>query len=346
MNVSDQSVLSIIILAAGKGTRMKSEKAKVLHEVFYAPMLHHVLTAVMPLRADKTFAVIGHQRDEVERSIAGFDVVLCIQEEQLGTGHAVLCTEQLIGRKKGTVMILCGDTPLIQSETLEQMYRKHLAHGGPLTVMTTVLEYPTNYGRIISNDAGHVLAIVEEKDASPEQKEIREINTGIYCVDADFLFQTLKGVGCENSQGEMYLTDIVSIATGKKYPVEKYMTSRPQDVLGVNSRIELAEAHKELQMRRNRQLMLAGITMHDPASISIAPEVTLGQDVILYPGVHLTGHSVIGKNCILENGAIIKDSALSENVHVGAYSYLEGCTLAAGTVIAPHTLLSRGEIPL
>ena len=331
-------MLSIVILAAGKGTRMKSEKAKVLHQVFYAPMLHHVLTAVKPLGADKTVTIIGHQREEVERSIAGFDVELCIQEEQLGTGHAVLCAEKSVGSKKGTVMILCGDTPLIQSDSLEQMYRKHLAHGGPLTVMTTVLENPTNYGRIISNDAGHVLSIVEEKDASPEQKKIREINAGIYCVNADFLFTTLKKVGTDNSQGEVYLTDIVSIAVAQNHSVEKYMTLLPQDVLGVNSRIELAEAHKELQMRRNRQLMLAGVTMVDPATTSIAPEVTIGQDVILYPGVHLTGHSVIGKKCILENGVIIKDSSLAENVFVGAYSYLEGCGIEAGKIIAPHSV--------
>ncbi len=331
-------MLSIIILAAGKGTRMKSEMAKVLHPVFYAPMVHHVLAAVKTLGADKIVAIIGHQRQEVEQAVAGFDVLLCIQEEQLGTGHAVLCAEQIIDSKEGTVMILCGDTPLIQSETLEQMYRKHLAHGGPLTVMTTVLENPTNYGRIMSNDAGHVLAIVEEKDASPEQKKIREINAGIYCVNADFLFTTLKKVGTDNSQGEVYLTDIVSIAVEQNYFVEKYMTLLPQDVLGVNSRIELAEAHKELQMRRNRELMLAGITMYDPATISIAPEVTIGQDVILYPGVHLTGHSVIEKKCILENGVIIKDSSLDENVCVGAYSYLEGCSVEAGKVIAPHSV--------
>jgi bifunctional UDP-N-acetylglucosamine pyrophosphorylase/glucosamine-1-phosphate N-acetyltransferase len=336
--VTDQSMLSILILAAGKGTRMKSELAKVLHPVFYAPMLHHVLTAVKTLGADKTVAIIGHQRQEVEQAVAGFDVLLCIQEEQLGTGHAVLCAEQVIDSKEGTVMILCGDTPLIQSETLEQMYRKHLAHGGPLTVMTTVLENPTNYGRIMSNDAGHVLSIVEEKDASSEQKKIREINAGIYCVNADFLFTALKKVGTDNSQGEVYLTDIVSIAVEQNHFVEKYMTLLPQDVLGVNSRIELAEAHKELQMRRNRQLMLAGITMYNPATISIAPEVTIGQDVIIYPGVHLTGHSVIEKKCILENGAIIKDSSLAENVYVGAYSYLEGCGIEEGKVIAPHSV--------
>lgn len=339
--MSDQSNFSIIILAAGKGTRMKSEMAKVLHHVFYAPMLHHVLTAVKPLGAEKTVAVIGHQRDEVERSLATFDVELCVQQEQLGTGHAVLCAEPIIGSKSGTVMILCGDTPLIQSESLEQMYRQHLATGGPLTVMTTVLENPTNYGRIISNDAGKVLSIVEEKDATVEQKKIREINAGIYCVNADFLFASLKKVGTDNSQGEVYLTDIVAMATAQQYSVEKYMVPLSQEVLGVNSRIELAEAHKELQMRRNRQLMLEGVTMYDPATTSIAPEVKVGLDVTIYPGVHLTGHSVVGRNCILENGVVMKDCVLDENVYVGAYSYLQGLVIEAGRTVVAHSVLSQ-----
>jgi bifunctional UDP-N-acetylglucosamine pyrophosphorylase / glucosamine-1-phosphate N-acetyltransferase len=339
--VSYQSNLSLIILAAGKGTRMKSDKAKVLHQVFYAPMLHHVLEAVKPLVAEKTVVIIGHQRDQVKRSLVGFEVEVCVQENQLGTGHAVLCAESIVGGKKGTVMILCGDTPLIQSDALEQMYAKHLAHGGPLTIMTTLLENPTNYGRIISSGGGKVVSIVEEKDATPEQKKIKEINAGIYCVNSDFLFTTLQKVGTDNSQGEVYLTDIVSIATGNNCPVEKYITSYPQDVLGVNSRVELAEAHQELKKRRNRQLMLAGVTMHDPATTSIAPDVQICQDVILYPGVHITGHSVIAANCTLESGAILKDAVLGEDVCVGAYSYLDGCRINSGQTLAPHTILSQ-----
>lgn len=338
--MSDLPKPSLIILAAGKGTRMKSEKAKVLHQAFYSPMLHHVLTAVQPLQADKTVAIIGHQRDEVERCLAGFDVISCIQHEQLGTGHAVLCAESILRDKIGTVMILCGDTPLIQSETLLHMYQKHLSHGGPVTIMTTFLDNPAHYGRIISDDAGRVLAIVEEKDATPEQKKIREINAGIYCVEADFLFKMLKKVDRSNSQGEVYLTDIVSLSVGMRYSVAQYRTSHSQDVLGVNSRVELAEAHTELRMRRNRQLMLAGVTMLDPATTSVAPGVKVAQDVLLYPGVHLAGHSVIEKNCILENGVIVKDSLLGKDVHVGAYGCLDGCTVQAGTTIAPHAVLS------
>lgn len=336
--MSDLAKLFLIILAAGKGTRMKSEKAKVLHQTFYSTMLNHVLTAVKPLQADMTIAILGHQRDEVERCLDGLDVISCVQHEQLGTGHAVLCAEPILKDKVGTVMILCGDTPLIQSETLLHMYQKHLSHDGPVTIMTAILDNPVNYGRIISDEAGKVLSIVEEKDATPEQKKICEINAGIYCVDADFLFTTLKKVDRDNSQGEIYLTDIVSISVGMNYSVAKYMTSHPQDVLGVNSRIELAEAHKELQMRRNRQLMLAGVTMLDPVTTSVAPEVKIGQDVLLYPSVHLTGHSDIDRNCILENGVIVKDSLLGKGVHIGAYSYLDGCIVKAGSTIAPHTV--------
>lgn len=337
--MSDSSGLSVVILAAGKGTRMKSEKAKVLHQAFYAPMLHHVLRAVKPLQPDSTIVIIGHQREEVERSLSGFDVTPCLQEKQLGTGHAVLCAEPILAAQRKVVMILCGDTPLIQSETLIQMYRMHLSHGGPITIMTTVVDNPANYGRIVSDDAGHVQAIIEEKDATPEQRKIREINAGIYCVDSEFLFTSLKRVDRNNSQGEMYLTDIVSISVAMNAPVAKCVTSHPQDVLGVNSRIELAEAHRQLQIRRNRHLMLDGITMIDPATISVAPEVQIGSDTVLYPGVHLVGHSIVGKNCTLENGVMVKDSSLGAGTRVGAYSCLDGCTIEAGSTMAPHTIL-------
>lgn len=341
--MSAQSALSLVILAAGKGTRMKSKKAKVLHQVFYAPMLHHVLNAVKPLNAVQTVVIVGHQREEVESSIAGFAVTPCVQKEQLGTGHAVLCAESMLAGIRGTVMILCGDTPLILTETLEQMFAHHITHGGPLTVMTTILDNPTHYGRILADEVGHVRAIVEEKDATPEQKKIKEINAGIYCVDADFLFTTLKKIGINNSQGEVYLTDIVEIATAQNVPVAKYVTSLSQNVLGVNSRIELAEAHNELQMRRNRVLMLKGVSMINSSSISIAPDVKIGQDTVLYPNVHITGNSFIGKNCILENGAILKDCAIGDNVYVGAYSYLERCNVEAGKTIAPQTLLREKQ---
>ncbi|MFH0780563.1 MAG: NTP transferase domain-containing protein, partial [Pseudomonadota bacterium] len=198
--------LSIIILAAGKGTRMKSAKAKVLHEVFFAPMVQHVVNAVLPLNPTKTVVVVGHQGPAVEKALQSSDCQFVVQEHQLGTGHAVLAAERAIKDDNCTIMILCGDTPLITTETLSQMYTAHLRRGTTLTIMTTILDNPTNYGRIISGHAGNVLGIVEQKDASPEQLQIREVNAGIYCVDKTFLFSALLKVDTNNSQKEVYLT--------------------------------------------------------------------------------------------------------------------------------------------
>ncbi len=336
--MTTSSPLSTIILAAGKGTRMKSEKAKVLHELFFAPMIHHVMHALAPVEFAQHVVVVGHQREKVIASLEDFTVTFVNQKEQLGTGHAVLCTEETLGGQDTTIMILCGDTPLIQTETLRSMYAQHLQSESILTVMTTILDNPSNYGRIITDSDNCVLSIVEEKDASQEVQEIQEINAGIYCVDGKFLFDSLKKVGTENAQGEVYLTDIVSIAVSQGHKVRKYTNPTPLDVLGVNSRIELAEAHGELQLRFNRQKMLEGVTMYNPESILIAPMVTIGQDTILHPGVQITGNTAIGSSCILENGAIVRNCILADNVLVGAYCYLENCSFTAGQVIAPHSV--------
>lgn len=331
------ATLSLVVLAAGKGTRMKSNKAKVLHELFYAPMLHHVLKAVAPLHPAKTVVVIGHQGEKVEESLAEFSVDTVIQEEQLGTGHAVLCSEPLLREFTGTVMILCGDTPLIRSETLQAMAEEHESHNAVLTVMTTFLDNPTHYGRIICDIDDTVISIIEEKDASPEQKKIQEINAGIYCVDAAFLFSNLLSIGTDNSQGEVYLTDIVSLAVKEGHRVHKFINPVPQDILGVNSRVELAEAQHELQMRRNKALMLSGVGMLSPETTLVSPETTVGQDVTLHPGVQLSGESIVSAGCIIETGALLHNVTLAANCRIGAYSCLEGCSLLPETVIPPHT---------
>jgi bifunctional UDP-N-acetylglucosamine pyrophosphorylase / glucosamine-1-phosphate N-acetyltransferase len=337
-----QQPLFTIILAAGKGTRMKSDLAKVLHQVFFAPMIHHVLTTVRELRPLKSIAIIGHQREAVIQALQGYDVEFVVQEEQLGTGHAVLCAEKEIRDQDGVVMILCGDTPLIKADTLRSMYQQHLDHAAVCTIMTTILSDPTHYGRIISDDLGRVTAIVEEKDASAEQKRIKEINAGIYCVNNRFLFETLRKVGTDNSQGEVYLTDIVSIAVSTGITVEKFINPCAQDVLGVNSRIELALAHKEIQRRRNHDLMAQGVTMLNPDTTSISPTVMIGRDSIVHSGVRVSGKGSIGGSCLIEDGVILTNCYIADNVTIGAYSYLEGITCAAGTVIAPHTIQRIG----
>ncbi len=308
-----------VILAAGKGTRMKSGKAKVLHELFFKPMLQHVLDAVAAAGIQRQAVVVGHQREAVLASLAAYRISPVVQEEQLGTGHAVLCAEAACA-EAGLVMILCGDTPLIRPETLRELLRRHKESGAALTLMSTELDNPFGYGRIISGADGQVLRIIEEKDADEAQRAVREINAGIYLADRSFLFAALRQVGRNNSQGEIYLTDIVGIAVREGRRVEKFVHRSAIDVLGVNSRVELAQAHAELQMRRCRELMLAGVTIYSPETVLISPESVIGQDAVLHAGVQLIGHCQIGA------GAVI-----------GAYSVLHGCSVAAGEQVPPLT---------
>jgi bifunctional UDP-N-acetylglucosamine pyrophosphorylase / glucosamine-1-phosphate N-acetyltransferase len=340
-----QQPLFAVILAAGKGTRMKSDRAKVLHEIFFAPMIVHVLRTVQEVHPEKTVVIVGHQRQAVMQALTGFSLDFAIQEDQLGTGHAVLCAEEALHDKDGVVMILCGDTPLLKTETLLSMYQHHIDQASVLTIMTTVLENPTNYGRIICDENGKVMAIVEEKDASETQQRIKEINAGIYCVGQNFLFKTLKTVGTQNSQGEVYLTDIVSLAVTAGLPVEKFVNPCPQDILGVNSRVELAQAHKEIQRRRNHQLMLDGVTLHDPETTAVSQSVCIGRDTVLQSGVRITGNGAIGASCLIEAGALLHDCSLGDEVVIGAYSYLDGITCPAKSVIAPHSIRRNDHSP-
>ncbi len=317
------SPLFIVILAAGKGTRMKSEKAKVLHEVFYEPMASHVLESTLPLQPKRTVVVIGHQKEEVKKALSSFNCEFAIQQEQLGTGHAVLAAESIFNGEQATVMILCGDTPLIRKETLEHIYSFHLDGKNDLTLLTTILDDPTNYGRVLSDDSGNLLGIVEQKDASESELAIQEINAGIYCVDSAFLFSALKKVGTDNKQGEVYLTDIVGSAVEAGLTVKKYTTPDPIEVLGVNSRLELSEAQRELQHRRNLDLMSTGVSMIGPESIRVCPESTVMNDTLLESGVHIYGGSFIGSSCLIEQGTVLKNCTLGDNVQIGAGSHRE-----------------------
>ena len=338
-----ESSLATIILAAGKGTRMKSDLAKVLHEVFYEPMIHHVVRAVQPLSAGRSIVMVGHQREAVEAALADFDLTCVEQKEQNGTGHAVLCAETELRDFHGTVLILCGDSPLLLTQHLEQMLTAHTATDTPLTIVTTSLENPKNFGRSISDKAGSVLKVVEEKDATEDQRRIKEINAGIYCVEKNFLFKALKEVTTDNSQGEMYLTDIVAIAVGNGYRVNKYEHPVPDHVLGVNSRVELAKAHRELQARRNLELMEKGISMHDPATVNVAPRAEVSPNSTLTRQITISGATVIGSGSLLEPGVFIDNTSIGENVLVGANSVLCNCTIADNTIIPPLTRLLKQE---
>ena len=323
--------LSVVILAAGKGTRMKSDRAKVLHEVFFLPMIHHVLAAAAPLQAGRTLVIVGHQRQAVSAAIAGFKAETVVQEEQLGTGHAVLLTEKAIPPGRGEVMILCGDAPLLRPETLTTMLARHRASGAACTLMTTNLADPYGYGRILTATDGKIIGIVEEKDATPAQKAMKTINAGIYLVNRDPLFTALSSVDRNNAQGEFYLTDIVEKIVKSGQTVAEFVNPDPDEVLGVNSRVELTLAHAEIQRRRNRALMLAGVSMEQPESIAVALSAHIEPDCVLEPGVRLLGKTSLGRGCRIGQGAILTDCQLGAKCEVGAYSCLTGVTLAAGT---------------
>lgn len=325
-----------LILAAGKGTRMKSNTAKVLHEVLFRPMVHHVLDAVTAAGVARIAVIVGHQRERVLQCLRDYSFIPVVQQEQLGTGHAVLCAEQACGGGE-VVLILCGDTPLIRAETLQAMIGDHLRRRPALTLMTTVVPDPSGYGRIITDGNGKITGIVEEKDTDERQRRITEINAGIYLVDREFLFTALKKVGTDNSQGEAYLTDIVAIACREGLPVNRFVHGEPVDVLGINSRVELAQAHSEMQRRRNTELMLAGTSLYGPETVYIAQGIPVGQDTIIHPGVMITGRSSIGIGCILEAGVSLHDCVIANNAIIGAWSALRGVTVQPSEYIPPRT---------
>lgn len=331
---------SVIILAAGKGTRMKSTKAKVLHEVFYAPMVHHVLTSVNNLDVSQTVVVVGHQKESVQDQLKKYNISFAEQKIQLGTGHAVLAAEDALSEFSGTVMILCGDTPLIRPEMLSEVLVKHVANSAKVTLVTTLLEDPTNYGRILSDSHGNIKAIVEHKDATEDELLINEINAGIYCVDKDYLFSTLKNVGTNNSQGEVYLTDIVKIAVEDGLTVKTFVTKNAIDVLGVNSRLELSQAQTELQLRRNHVLMSSGVSMINPETIRVSPESTIDPDTVIEPCVHISDTTHVGSYSIIEQGVVLKNCTIGINAVIGAHSYLVGQKISDNQTIAPHSVIS------
>ena len=327
-----------LVLAAGKGTRMKSDSPKVLHEVFFAPMIHHVLAALQPLALGRNLVVTGHQRKMVEESLLGYPVSFVHQAQQLGTGHAVLACESALRSHTGPVLVLCGDTPLISTETLRRFLDAHVESASLVTVMTTNVPKPDNYGRIVSDEHGNIVKIVEEKDASPAQKKIREINAGIYCVEAQFLFEALKRVGTDNVQGEIYLTDIVAIATGDGIHVHKFCCADSEEVLGVNSRRELAQAHSVLQRRYLDVLMESGVTLIQPEAVTIEQTVTIGKDSVIHPNTVLMGACTIGAGVYIDSFVKIDGCTIGDCVRIGSFVHLQRVNIPSWSTVAPHTI--------
>lgn len=338
----EYSSVAGLVLAAGKGTRMKSDRPKVLHEVFFSPMIHHVLDVLQSVSLGRNIAVIGHRHQLVEESLRGYPVSLVHQAKQLGTGHAVLACEDELRLHQGPVLIMCGDTPLVRAETIRQFLQAHIESAALLTVMTTKVTNPANYGRIVSDGHGNFVKIVEEKDATPAQKEIREINAGIYGVDVKFLFAALHRVGINNMQGEIYLTDIVEIATGDGVKVEKFCCADREEILGVNSRRELAQAHAVLQRRYLDALMESGVTIIQPESVTIEKTVTIGRDSEIYPCTSLTGTCHVGAGVRIASFVKIHACTIGDFARIGSFTHLQQATIPAGSIVAPHTVDIQG----
>ena len=331
-----------LILAAGEGTRMKSDLPKVAHRVLGVPMVQLVVDAARSAGVDRIVVVTGHKADVVEGLLEG--VATCRQERQLGTGHAVMSARETLADFDGSLLVLSGDTPLLRPQTIARLAGERERPGAAVCVLTTMLDDPTGYGRILRGDDTAVAGVVEEKDCTPEQRVIRETNTGTYCFDTRLLFEHLDGLSTQNAQGEYYLTDMIGILAAEGHRVDAVTTDDPTETLGVNSRVQLAEAGRVMQRRINEAHMLAGVTMTDPDLVWVGTHVTLGRDVVLEPMTFLIGETcvadgaVIGPSsrltdCRVEAGAVVESSVLRD-VHVGA-----GASVGPMSFLRPGTQL-------
>lgn len=331
--------LHIVVLAAGKGTRMKSALPKVLHRVAGRPMIEHVLHAAAPLGAASTTLVVGHGADAVRGRLASWPgLQFAVQEPQLGTGHALLQAEPLLAARRGTLLLLSGDVPLLSLQTLERLLTAHHASRAAATVVTAVVEQPYGYGRIV-RAREHLARIVEEPDASPAERRIREINSGIYAFALGPLFEALRGLAAQNAQAEYYLPDIVAVYRRRKLGVGTFALDDPEEIRGINSRSELAEVSRIVRQEKNEELMAAGVTIEDPATTYIDLDVAVGPDTVIHPGVTLEGQTRIGSACEIHSGARIVDSTLGDRVTVRNFCVITGARLASDTSVGPFAHL-------
>jgi bifunctional UDP-N-acetylglucosamine pyrophosphorylase/glucosamine-1-phosphate N-acetyltransferase len=337
------SDLTVIVLAAGGGTRMRSKKAKVLHEIGGRSMVGHVLAAVRGLEPARVVAVVGHQRDQVGPHIRSLlpDVVLAVQDEQRGTGHAVRAAVEAAGTTSGTVLVAAGDTPLLRGESLRDFAQEHEAAQCAVSVLSGVVDEPFGYGRIVRNHEGDVEAIVEEKDANAEQRGIREISSGILAFDAEFLIEALPRLGNDNAKGEYYLTDTVGLARDAGLTVGAFPIDDWRQTEGANDRVQLAELGRELNRRIVEQWMRDGVTVMDPATTWVDADVTLAPDVILLPGTQLLGATTVAEDAVVGPDTTLKDCEIGAGARV-VRAHGELAVIGAGAVVGPFSYMRPG----
>ncbi|MGL6099753.1 MAG: bifunctional UDP-N-acetylglucosamine diphosphorylase/glucosamine-1-phosphate N-acetyltransferase GlmU [Fusobacteriaceae bacterium] len=327
--------LKSLILAAGKGTRMKSDLPKVIHKVNGIPMVKKIMNLLDGIEVEENILILGHKKEMVLEAVGDVDYV--VQEEQLGTGHAILMAEPKLKDFHGDIMVLCGDTPLLRRETLKKIYNHHRESGATTTLLTSTYENPFGYGRIVK-DGENVMAIIEEKEATPEIKAIKEVNAGVYIFDSQELWKALSKIDNNNDKGEYYLTDVIAIQVKDGKKIGSYLLQDNLEILGVNSKVELAQAESELRRRKNIELMENGAILIDPTNTYIEDNVKIGKDTVIYPGALIQGDTEIGENCEILGNTRIIDCKIANSVRIES-SALEESIVEDRVTIGPFAHL-------
>ncbi|MFA5908939.1 MAG: bifunctional UDP-N-acetylglucosamine diphosphorylase/glucosamine-1-phosphate N-acetyltransferase GlmU [Vicinamibacterales bacterium] len=335
--------IHVVVLAAGKGTRMKSQVPKVLHHISGFTLIERVLRAADALAPASITLVVGHGANEVRALLgSGRNLQFVVQEKQLGTGHALLQTRPLLEGKSGVVVLLSGDVPLLTRNTLKSLIDTHVQSEAAATVVTAEMPRPFGYGRIIRTN-GRITRIVEERDASPAQRKVTEINSGIYAFDLEPLFAALDSIGTSNNQGEYYLPDLVAIFRKQKRTVATWTVERAEEIRGINSRTELAEVSAMVRQQKNEELMAAGVTLIDPATTYVDSDVVVGADTVIHPCVFLEGSTEIGAACEIHSGSRIVNSTLGDRVCVRNHTVVTDSTIDAGAFLGPFAHIRPGS---
>src|ERR1051326_1158260 len=335
-----QTPVTVVILAAGLGTRMKSRKAKVLHRAGGKPLVQHVVDAALALAPpERIFVVVGHQAEQVRRAVTTPGVGFIEQAEQKGTGHAVLVGRDVLAPLDGHLMILYGDCPLLRPETLERLIEQANGQSVAGVLMSAMMDDPTGYGRVIRDSHGRARHVVEQKAATPEQLAIREANMGIYCYRADLFWKHVAEILPDNPAHEYYLTDMVEILNRAGHFVEVMQIGDAREALGINNRIELAEADRLMRTAKVSELMLAGVTIEKPETVTIDGEVSIGIDTVVVPFAQILGRTTIGENCRIGASAIVRDSMVADDVEIGPFTIVNTSRLERGAVAGPFARL-------
>ncbi|HJQ67773.1 MAG TPA: bifunctional UDP-N-acetylglucosamine diphosphorylase/glucosamine-1-phosphate N-acetyltransferase GlmU [Blastocatellia bacterium] len=342
----------VMILAAGLGTRMKSRRAKVLHELAGRPLVAHVLGAATDLEPEAIYVIVGHQADEVERAVRDEADRLAtrgrsrtprlhfvLQAEQRGTGHAVMAARDLLRNRKGSIIIIAGDVPMMKSETLARLAETHASDKNSATVLSVRLADPTGYGRVIRDGDGRFLRVVEQRDASPDELAVSEVNVSIYCFDAADLVSALEDLKTDNAQGEYYLTDAPQVLLSRGKRVGVVCHDRAEEASGVNTRVELAALERALREAKLNELMLAGVTLIDPATTYIHQQVEIGQDTVIHPQVIIEGASRIGAGCTIQSWTRLKNVEVGDSVTIRNSSVIEDSRISDGATVGPFSRL-------